>query len=222
MLDWLNQNSGAVQGISAIVTAGVTVLLVIVTTVYVLMTKEIADTTSDQFAATIQPVVDLGISERHTTQFFDAQSSVESTLVVGEIVVKNIGPSPIILTRVAVVAQSWRDNAIQTEKTDVEVIAGQVLLPSKDRLYKFGMQVPLRTKDPRISVGVYVECCDLARISGHAFTLISPHGLRYAFLGSLRPTPHVRFKARCRRAWSSLDGLARWENTSERRRNVKS
>src|SRR4051812_22156911 len=49
MLDWLNQNSGAVQGISSALTALVTIVLILVTWRYVRLTERLSQTAQDQF-----------------------------------------------------------------------------------------------------------------------------------------------------------------------------
>ena len=49
MLDWLNTNAGAVQGISAVLTAIVTIVLVLITWRYVTLTDQLARSAQDQF-----------------------------------------------------------------------------------------------------------------------------------------------------------------------------
>lgn len=138
MLDWLNSNAGAVQGVSAALTALVTVLLALITWRYVTLTDRLARSAQDQF----------NLGQKHfelsQTQFLlphlpyfvlNAQALLENPKVY-RYDFTNLGTVPVLMHSVKfLVATDKRIFPIE-----LKGLAGRVIPPMK------GDEQPLRGK----------------------------------------------------------------------------
>ena len=57
MLEWLTQNAQAIQAIAAVVSVALTIFAIVLTLLYVVVTKDIAETTHRQLSAVLQPMI---------------------------------------------------------------------------------------------------------------------------------------------------------------------
>lgn len=104
MIDWLNDNSGAVQGISAVILVGVTSVLVAVTAWYARETRRIAKSTADQarashdiVRATLVPVLEQYVAGQEMVSGSQSETAVHYYRV--DFKYWNIGTGPAINIR---------------------------------------------------------------------------------------------------------------------------
>lgn len=100
MLNWLNQNAGAVQAMMAILIGLLTVTLIIITTSYTRLTRRMAETMERQLAASFQPDIELKLlNEFKGSTHYQGKISERAS---GTIVVTNKVNIPIEIVATAI------------------------------------------------------------------------------------------------------------------------
>jgi hypothetical protein len=220
MLQWLNQNSGAVQGVSAILIAIVTILLAGITAWYVLITQSIANTTKNQLTALLQPSVDI----RYKTLFTDARivggpSGTYYSVASGTIGIRNLGQSPFRIGQLAVFGNSVlagnpNPPRYSVADTYVDEAGGRVIPPQATEEYSFEIKTSkVDLSDGRAEIWTRLICNDMAKITEHCFTYSLNRGMHH-FMG--QPTRHSKLKMRVKAICQKLDQFAKWENPGAR------
>jgi hypothetical protein len=169
-MQWLNENAGGVQAITAIVIVVLTAALVWVTWRYVTLTKSMALTLREQLAASFQPNVEMTLTDRFRGQ--GNEHGRYSETVAGTIIVRNKGNLPLKVVTVAM--KLIYDGAafpVQTVTVDAKQ---RVVAPDETT------QFILLTIDlpPGGSTAPYeqiaqIHCSDLAGVSKHSFSVSS-------------------------------------------------
>jgi hypothetical protein len=212
MLAWLNSNAGAVQAIAAVVVAGLTAALVLVTWKYVDLTKQIVKTAQRQLSAAMQPVLKLEILEE------GAQFQLgERIKILGKVVIVNLGQQPVKIKGITALVR-FKESASNYEQVPYPVTSGDnlVLMPNDPpEIREFLILTDfVYFKAPQdCSLAIGVDCTDLAGVSEHSFFYDSQSGLRH-FFGFMKDARHTGFWAKLKRLKARADEWKNWENTS--------
>jgi hypothetical protein len=100
MLNWLKDNSAALQGLAAVLGPILTVIIIAITWRYVRLTNSIATTTHLQLSATLQPVVDMTFGKAIYGDRWKVTYNVSISLTM-----RNKGKAPVKIKRLYLVAQ---------------------------------------------------------------------------------------------------------------------
>jgi len=166
-MEWLNQNAGAVQAMSAVVTVFLTIVLVGVTCWYAALTRRMAFTMERQLAASFQPDIDLQITNRFTGS--SVQLGVERENVSGTIVVLNKGEAPVKIVAVAM-KLVFDHNIFPPQSTKVDA-QQRVLAPGKRTVFPHrSLNVPQGGTQANYEQFAQIHCSDLAGISRYTFS----------------------------------------------------
>ncbi len=180
---WLAHDSNAAatltQAVSAAITAAVTVVLCLLTYRYMLLTKQLAETASEQFRTSLRPLINISID-------FDRGSSPQGRLYFNEgiVHVKNAGTAPVLVSKAYL---RWKhspedDDEVETELVDLRNALIGIGETSNGR---FNMQAS--SKGPPVidhfdewSDWVYVslKCSDIDRIAKMSYGYQRATGLQ--------------------------------------------
>jgi hypothetical protein len=123
---WLGLNAGAIQAVSSIVTAFLTLTLVLVTTRYVRLTNRLAGTALAQLRASLQPDIDCRISCGMVTS-------------EGEFTIHNKGPFSVRIRSVEVQGRVLKQEWVQMEAIDFGIMKGLIVPAGKEISQSFSM-----------------------------------------------------------------------------------
>lgn len=181
LIYWLSegQNAAAVQALSAIVVAILTAALIWVTSRYVHLTKAIAETTRQQLAASVQPVLALAILESGILT-----RKGQAVSVSGRIGVKNRGSNPVKVVSISLIVQFKSPQKFLQIPCSITQRDNVVLMPEEEDLQLFNKMLTEMTADEAgdYVLGAGVDCTDLAGVSEHSF-YVDPQGQLRHFFG---------------------------------------
>jgi hypothetical protein len=210
MWEWLNENSGAIQGLSAVVSLILTVAIIGVTAWYVRLTHTIAETTKRQLAATVQPVAMLQI----WVDVFGRSSNGRCS-VNGRLGITNKGAAPLKIKRLYLVVQHrlTPGKLFQKEYT-LDGYANRVILPTESLMEQYTVDDVVEFTVDWL-YGLHLVCSDLPELSWHEFFHHPQKGLRHAFA---KP-PHIgllrRLRIGARRLELKLEQLSEYRSIDE-------
>jgi hypothetical protein len=174
MLDWLNTNAGAVQGISAVLTAVVTMVLVLITWRYVTLTDQLARSAQDQFKLGQQQfkLAETQYILPYLPHFaLNAQATLENPQVY-RYSFANLGTTPVLMHSVKFCVKSDKrvftielkglvGRAIPPMKAGEEPLKGQFVIP--DEVWAEGLdRIPITEVGARVSSEAIIS--DVAHI----------------------------------------------------------
>ena len=175
MLVWLNDNAGAVQGVSAVLSVAVTIILAIVTYRYVPLTERISRTSMEQLRASVRPIIavrfSFGGGNDHGNVYFRDRIIVR---------IENVGGSPLIVQTVTLgwelfSSPGWVDS-------EVHGLKGGVLVAGEHRFAEVTMEtdeIPAAEHFDAWSDGLTatVDCSDLSGLVAMSYNYNQPSGL---------------------------------------------
>jgi len=180
---WLANDPNAAatltQAVSAAVTAAVTVILCVITYRYMLLTKKLANTASEQFKASLRPLIDISID-------FDRGSSPQGMLYFnqGIVQVKNAGSTPVLISKAYL---RWKHSGEDGDEVEIELadLRNSLIGIGETSNGRFNMQTPGKGA-PVIDhfdawsdwVHVSLKCSDIAGISKMSYGYQSATGLQ--------------------------------------------
>jgi len=160
--DWLNGNSGAIQGIAAIIALAFTAALIWVTWRYTRLTKRIADVTASQLAASLAPIIAIAVDNKKI-----GYNKEGNALVSFNVKVTNNGTTPIKLCRVTAFAIFGPGDMSEYTLCKDEMM---VLMPKEYFNGPAPIEVgKLEDRGNERKQGVVAWCTDLSGLSKHSF-----------------------------------------------------
>ena len=167
---WVNQNSGAIQALSAVVIVILTGVLAWLTLKSVKAAEVAAISAQHQLEANLQPTLEMELKPG-----FDLQSNEgDHPFSKGaNLKLRNVGSTPLKLRRVAMVIQRMRlvkdavvvDYEYESEATEY---VSRVLMPGGTISEDIIVAVQKR-EDQQASYALRVVCSDLSEITSHSF-----------------------------------------------------
>ena len=206
---WLNENSGAVQAIAAVVVVGLTATLVWVTWQYVRLTKRISETAQRQLSAAMQPVLSLEVLEEGTHFKFGERIKIRGTIGIA-----NRGQQPVKIKAISAVVRLRSTKETEPVLYPITDRDNLVLMPNdRPDIRDFVLFTDFVYNAPteNCSLGIYVDCTDLAGVSEHSFFYDQASGLRHYF-GFKKPVEQVGLRSKLKRLKARLDQWASFEN----------
>ena len=158
-------NSAAIQALMAIVMVAVTVVLIIITGRYVILTHQIATIMQQQMEASFQRFVDTAIT-------FKAQGKShypQSDTVYGHILVENKSAVPLKLVSIKMAVHfkeaPFKDSVIVKDCQNI------ILYPSRQKELPLIVRVPPYVAKEEPIRKVLLQCTDLTGRSRHTFVI---------------------------------------------------
>lgn len=209
MLNWFNQNAGAVQGIASLATAVLTAVLVAVTYRYTRLTHRLAKFAEDQLKASVEPPI-LDIAREIEPGSLLYKSGPESNCLRVSISVTNVGARPVKILDGTVIASV---NGKDVGAGAIRGMKNQVLMPSPSEPAEAYSRILLSPNVDKISVRIktLIKCTDLADISEHTYVM-QPNGDIQHYSRFIQPEQQPlwkRISVMARRVRNRMDQLER-------------
>jgi hypothetical protein len=167
MMQWLNQNAGAVQAIMAIILGVLTPVLIGVTWWYAKLTRRMVLAQEQQLAASFHPDIEMTLI--HRFQGKGSSFGVQSESFSGTIVVTNKGMLPLKVVSAAM-KLVYDKNAFPDQTTTMDA-RQRVVSPGKTAQFTLNLDVPLGGSTAEYEQLAQIHCSDLAGVSKHTFSI---------------------------------------------------
>jgi hypothetical protein len=197
MLNWLKDNSAALQGLAAVLGPILTVIIIAITWRYVRLTNSIATTTHLQLSATLQPVVDMTFGKAIYGDRWKVTYNVSISLTM-----RNKGKAPVKIKRLYLVAQLHTPpTGFKQLEFEINKNNNRVLMPDEtlSDTYMIDDQPTTELHTDNVIFGARIDCTDLTEQVMHTFYFHPSRGVRHS--STLNDSPTML---------KSLVGAGRW------------
>jgi hypothetical protein len=179
MWTWISNNANGIQAVAALVIVVLTVVGILVTAWYVMVTRAIAQTTHAQLATILQPFVRL--EARRETIYESQESGREIFRLDVAISIRNTGKSALKIHGVKTFFVNTRTRRLHPM---IEILdyGSQVLMPEEIVASTHTVECESREwhQKDHILAGLQLVCGDLSDLSRHMFLLNPIGGLRHS------------------------------------------